>query len=221
MNEPTSIVVADDHPLFRDGVIRTLSAAPEIEVLGEADSAQTALEQTCQHLPDVVLLDIDMPGGGLQAAKDIGTACPMIRTVMLTVSEDEEIVYDALKAGVSGYVLKGVSGMELISIIRIVKAGESYVTPSLAVSLLQASNQLQRTNDSVGELTPRERDILTQLALGGSNKDIADALRISERTVKHHMTNVLKKLHLKNRVEAALFAQKLSVREEWTLGGEK
>lgn len=213
MNEPITIIVADDHPLFRDGVIRTLSAAPDIEVLGEAEDARTALEQTCRFMPDVVLLDVSMPGGGLQAAKDIAAVCPVVRIVMLTVSADEETVQEALKVGASGYVLKGVSGTELISIIRNIRAGESYVTPSLAASVLQASQQTRRTSAALGELTPRERDILTELARGASNKDIAGALGISERTVKHHMTNVLQKLHLKNRVEAALFAQKAVVRE--------
>ena len=213
MNEPITIIVADDHPLFRDGVIRTLSAAPDIEVLGEAEDARTALEQTCRFMPDVVLLDVSMPGGGLQAAKDLAAVCPVVRIVMLTVSADEETVQEALKVGASGYVLKGVSGTELISIIRNIRAGESYVTPSLAASVLQASQQTRRTSAALGELTPRERDILTELARGASNKDIAGALGISERTVKHHMTNVLQKLHLKNRVEAALFAQKAVVRE--------
>ncbi len=213
MNEPITIIVADDHPLFRDGVIRTLSAAPDIEVLGEAEDARTALEQTCRFMPDVVLLDVSMPGGGLQAAKDIAAVCPVVRIVMLTVSADEETVQEALKVGASGYVLKGVSGTELISIIRNIRAGESYVTPSLAASVPQASQQTRRTSAARGERTPRERDSLTELARGASNKDIAGALGISERTVKHHMTNVLQKLHLKNRVEAALFAQKAVVRE--------
>lgn len=204
-----SLVVADDHPLFREGVIRTLAVAEDIEVIAEAGNAEEAIVAAREHLPDVVLLDVSMPGSGLKAAEEIARTCPVVNIVMLTVSEDEEVVHKALKAGASGYVLKGVSGPDLIAIIRNVQAGESYITPSLAASLLQSSNREKEAQNALEELTPREKEILTHLARGSSNKQIASALDIGERTVKHHMTNILQKLHLKNRVEAALFGQKV------------
>ena len=188
--------------------MRTLMAADDLEVVAEAQDAVSAIRCAQEHLPDIILLDVSMPGSGIDAAQEISRTCPVVRIVMLTVSEDEEVVHRALKAGASGYVLKGVSGPELISIIRNVHGGEPYITPSLAASLLQSSGKEKGVKGALDELTPREREILTQLANGLSNKQIASALNIGERTVKHHMTNILQKLHLKNRVEAALFGQK-------------
>ena len=214
MSEPISIVVADDHPLFRDGVVKTLAAAPGLEVVAEAGDARDAVELTREHLPDIVLLDVSMPGGGLNAAAEIARDCPVVRIVMLTVAEDEEVVHQALNLGASGYVLKGVSATELIAIVRNVHAGEAYITPTLAASLLQSTKQARESRNPLTELTPRETQILSELARGASNKEIAAKLYMGERTVKHHMTNILQKLHLKNRVEAALYAQRAIADQE-------
>lgn len=205
-----SIVVIDDHPLLREGVVRTLGAQPDMHVVAEGADAGDALRLAREHLPDVVLLDVSMPGGGLKAAADIATACPIVKIVMLTVSEDEEDVMAAFKAGASGYVLKGVSGAQLAAIVRDVHAGRNYITPVLAASLLQDADRRgsQRERDPLEGLTARERDILQELAKGSSNKTIARALSLSEKTVKHHMTNILQKLRVRNRVEAALLAKK-------------
>lgn len=211
MKETISVVLADDHPLFRDGVAKTLANEPDIEVMAQAGDAASAIELTQEYLPDIVLLDVSMPGGGLTAAEQIAKSCPVVRIIMLTVAEDEEIVHKALEIGASGYVLKGVSAPELVSIVRNVSAGEAYITPSLAATLLQSNRQSRQSHDPVNALTPRESQILAELANGASNKDIAATLHMGERTVKHHMTNILQKLHLKNRVEAALFAQKTLV----------
>jgi two-component system nitrate/nitrite response regulator NarL len=208
MNEPITIVVADDHPLFREGVVQTLNAASDLKVIGEADDAPGALELARNLLPEIILLDVSMPGGGLSATAAINKACPAVRSIMLTVSEDEDIVHQAFTAGASGYVLKGVGGRELVDIVRRVHAGEPYITPSLAASLLQTASHPPQAKDEIGELTPRERDILGCLAEGMSNKQIASRLHMGERTVKHHMTNILQKLRVKNRVEAALIAQR-------------
>lgn len=206
--EKIRIVVADDHPLFREGVVKTLQSDELLDVVAEAGDANEAVQQVQEHLPDVVLLDVSMPGSGLNAAREIARSCPVVKIIMLTVSEDENTVHEALGAGASGYVLKGVSGDGLRQIVRNVAAGESYITPALAASLLQASVGKQDSAAPLDTLTPRERDILSALAEGASNKDIAAKLFMGERTVKHHMTNILSKLQLKNRVEAALFAQK-------------
>lgn len=207
-----TVAVIDDHPLFREGVVRTLNDEPGMQVVAEGGDAAEALRLAREHLPDVILLDVSMPGGGLKAAADIATACPVVRIVMLTVSEDEEHVMEALKAGASGYVLKGVSGTNLASIVRDVHAGRNYITPALAATLLRDADkrgaaQQEDRSGLLESLTPRERDILQELANGSSNKAIATALSLSEKTVKHHMTNILQKLRVTNRVEAALLAR--------------
>ncbi|MGH1462709.1 MAG: response regulator [Neptuniibacter sp.] len=201
------IIIADDHPLFREGVVKTLSSVTDFEIVAEASDAASAIEISKELLPDIALLDVSMPGGGISAAQEIAGYCPVVKIIMLTVSEDESTVHEALAAGATGYVLKGVSGNDLVGAIRNIFMGESYITPSLAASLLKPSRQPTQDN-SVHELTPREKDILLALSKGASNKEIADKLCMGERTVKHHMTNILAKLQLKNRVEAALFAQK-------------
>ena len=205
------IVVIDDHPLFREGVVRTLSAEPDMHVIAEGADAADALRLCCEHLPDVILLDVSMPGGGLKAAADIATACPIVKTIVLTASENEEDVMAAFKAGASGYVLKGVSGTQLAAIVRDVHEGRNYITPVLAASLLRDADRRSGPQDArnpLEALTPREQQILRELAKGSSNKVIARALSLSEKTVKHHMTNILQKLRVRNRVEAALVARK-------------
>src|SRR3954451_17831065 len=134
------VVIADDHELLRQGVAHTLQAEPDMDVVGQGDNAAEAIRLACTLLPDLVLLDITMPGGGLSAVQAISTACPATRIVMLTVSEEEEHVMGALKAGAHGYVLKGVPARELVRILRGVAMGEGYVTPTLAASLLSELN---------------------------------------------------------------------------------
>lgn len=208
MSEPITIIVADDHPMFRDGVARTLSAAPDFEVVGQASSGDEAMILVEEHMPDIVLLDVSMPGGGVETAKLISERYPVVKIVMLTASEDTDTVRIALRSGAKGYVLKGVSGPELISILRNVQAGEPFITPALATSMLLSVESHGGREDPLEVLTVREREILNHLAQGASNKAIARAMSIGERTVKHHMTNILQKLQVRNRVEAALVAQR-------------
>jgi two-component system, NarL family, nitrate/nitrite response regulator NarL len=205
--EPLDVVVADDHPLFREGVIATLSADEGIRVVAEAGEADGAVRAVRETLPDVVLLDVDMPGSGLLAASRIASVSPATRVIMLTVSEDEDHLLSAMKAGASGYVLKGVSATELIRIVRSVSAGDVYVAPSLAFGLLHEMTRPQPT-DPLEELGPREREVLELVASGLSNQEIGLRMGLAERTVKHYMTNVLKKLQVRSRVEAALLAAK-------------
>jgi DNA-binding NarL/FixJ family response regulator len=204
MSEPIRILVADDHPMFRAGVVGTLGSYPDLLVVAEAEDADTATALVRHHLPDVALLDITMPGGGLRAARDIGAACPATRVVMLTASEDEDDLLAAMKAGASGYVLKGAGAGELVGVIRKVAAGEVYVAPALAWGLLR---EMSRPRSSpLDELSAREREVLQLVAEGLSNQEVADRLGLAEKTIKHHMTNILGKLQVRSRVEAALLA---------------
>lgn len=213
MSDRIQVVIVDDHPLFREGVATTLSSSPDIEVVAQGASADYAVRLATDLLPDVILLDISMPGSGISAAAAIASACPVVRIVMLTVSEHEEDVLRSLKAGARGYILKGVTARELISTVRAVHSGESYVTPRLAASLLVelkgASDAAEPASSPLDELTSRERQILELVATGRSNKEIARELELAEKTVKHYMTNILEKLQVRNRVEAALLAQKI------------
>jgi DNA-binding NarL/FixJ family response regulator len=209
MSEPLQIAIVDDHPLFREGVAHTLGAHPDIEVVAEGGSAEDAIRVASERIPDVMLLDVSMPGGGVNAVRSIAAVFPVIKLVMLTVSENEDDVTAALRAGARGYVLKGVAARELVRIIRAVAAGEVYVTPSLASSLLfdLTSGRGAQAASPLEALTERERQILEGVAGGDSNKEIAARLFLSEKTVKHHMTNILQKLQVRNRVEAALLAR--------------
>ena len=208
-----SIVIVDDHPLFREGVTAALQSEQDFNVLAEGQNAKEALELAKKHLPDIILLDITMPGGGLEAAKAIATACPVSKIIMLTFSEEEDDVLVALKAGAKAYVLKGVNSRELKTIIRSVYDGHVYITPSLAAGMLRELSKPSDTQKNLlEELTEREHGILELVASGKSNKAIGNELGLTEKTVKHYMSNILQKLQVRNRVEAALMAQKMGKR---------
>jgi DNA-binding NarL/FixJ family response regulator len=210
MPETLQIAIVDDHPLFREGVATILAQQPDFEIVAEGASAEDAQAIAAQRLPDLMLLDVSMPGGGLNAVREIAAAYPVIKLVMLTVSENEDDVTAALRAGARAYVLKGVAARELVSILRTVAAGDVYVTPTLAASLLYeltGSPKNRPPADPLNDLTERERQILELVATGESNKEIGSQLHLSEKTVKHHMTNILQKLQVRNRVEAALMAR--------------
>ncbi|HZW01673.1 MAG TPA: response regulator transcription factor [Candidatus Deferrimicrobium sp.] len=202
MSDAIRVAVADDHPMFRAGVVGSLREVPGIEVVGEAGDAASALMLARSELPDVIILDIAMPGSGLTAAREIAAACPATRIVMLTVSEDEDDLLAAVKSGASGYVLKGAGAGELVSVIRSVNAGEVYVAPALAWGMLREL-QTPRTSP-FDELTEREREVLELVAEGLSNQEVGDRLGLAEKTIKHYMTNILGKLQVRSRVEAAL-----------------
>jgi DNA-binding NarL/FixJ family response regulator len=182
-----------------------------MEIVGQCATAQEAVQLSQDLLPDVILLDLDMPGGGLNAVQAIARTCPVTKIVILTVSDSEEHVMVAFKTGAQAYVLKGVAARELVGIVRTVWSGEGYVSPTLAANLLS-----EITSGASGpprasifeELTERERQILELIAVGAINKEIGQRLHLTEKTVKHYVTNILQKLHVRNRVEAALLAQK-------------
>ena len=207
MNEKNKILVFDDHPLLREGVVSILKTREDFDVLGHGDCHKDAITLTKRLKPDTVLLDINMPGGGIEAARDILAISPDIKILMLTSSECEKDVMTALQIGAKAYILKGIGGIELINIIVKVTKGETYITPSLASSIL---GQSQRSNASwLEKLNPRENEVLKILAEGFTNKQIADELFLSEKTIKYYVSNILQKLQVKNRVEAALLAQKI------------
>ena len=212
MSDKIHVVIADDHTLFREGLAGIISGTEDFEVVGQAGSKQEAVQLARDLLPDIILVDIDMPGGGLEAARIVAEELPVTRIVVLTSSEEDDHLIGALKIGARAYILKGVAARELIRILRAVWAGESYVPPILAASLLlemrESHSQQKQATSPLDELTPRERQILEGLAAGLSNKEIGEQLFLSEKTVKHYMTNILQKLQVRNRVEAALLAQK-------------
>jgi len=209
MTEKISLIVIDDHPLLLEGLTSTLDSVDDFEVVGQGSSYNDALNLAHEFIPDTILLDISMPGGGVEAARDIHEALPTIKLIMLTASEDEKDVMSALQSGATAYILKGVGGRELIDIIRRVSSGETFITPSLASNILSHSYNTEpsKKNTLLDTLNERENSILSALERGLTNKQIADELFLSEKTIKHYMTNILQKLQVKNRVQAALMAK--------------
>lgn len=207
------IAIVDDHPLFREGVTRSLSELGGFEIVGEGATAQDAERIASTVRPDLLLLDISLPGGGLAAVATILADHPAQKIVMLTVSEANADVTRALNAGVQGYILKGVGSRALADILRNVAAGESYLTPTLSARLLSDLQSPQPANgvaDRLRHLTERQTEILRLVAEGLSNKEVALRLELQEKTVKHHMTGVLSKLNVRNRTEAALMMREFS-----------
>ena len=212
MAEQIRVAVIDDHPLLREGVVHTLSGDPGLNVVAEGACANDAIRISQSKRPHILLMDVSMPGGGIEAALAVKTASPLVKIIMLTVSEREDDLTAAMTAGVQGYVLKGIGGSELVRVVRAVMAGETYVSPGLAARMLVKMQQRwtmgRAPKDRDAELTAREGQILSQASLGLSNKEIGNKLQLSEKTVKHYMTNVLQKLQVRNRVEAILAAQR-------------
>jgi DNA-binding NarL/FixJ family response regulator len=209
MTDPIRILIADDHPLFREGVAQSLASEVGFTVVGQAGSGEEAFSLVADLLPDVLLLDVTMPGdGGIVTAGKVAAAWPVVRIIMLTVSEEQDTLMAALKAGARGYVLKGVTARDLANAVRVVASGDIYISPALAGGILFELTANKQDDDPLTTLTDRERDILSLVAEGLTNREIGDRLHLAEKTIKHYMTNVLQKLHVRSRVEAALLAQK-------------
>ncbi len=205
---PTRVVVADDHELFRRGVLQTLRAADGFQVEGEAATAGEALRLVRLLLPDLVLLDLGLPDrGGLDVIGEMHLDCPVSRIVVLTVNEDEAAMLRALEAGASAYMLKGIAADELIRALHAVAAGEGYASPKMAAHLLSRMGSPGVPASAIASLTDRERAVLEGIARGATNREIAGSLGLAEKTVKYYVTNILVKLQVRNRVEAALLAQ--------------
>lgn len=202
-----TLIVADDHPIFREGLVQSLSETGEFDVVATGASAEEAVALARKYSPDVALLDLSMPGNGITAAKEIVADKLAKHVAMLTVSEDDTDVTNALQVGAIGYVLKGVSAEELRRILKGIARGEAHVSPRLAAHVLKIMQAPQKkVHNPIDDLTKREEEILRLVATGQSNREVADALMLQEKTVKHYMTVILSKLHARNRVEAALIA---------------
>lgn len=204
------ILLADDHTLFRKGLASLLQQEPGFAVVGEAANGAEAIRLASSLRPDVILMDLHMPGtDGLQATRAITAALPETRVVMLTVSEEDRDVFEAIKCGAQGYLLKTVDPAELCALLQGVSRGEAPLSPTTAAKILK---QFARREDKPAStaptdaLTPRENDVLHLLATGLTNKEIGVRLDIAENTVKNHLKNILAKLHLDNRVQAAAVA---------------
>lgn len=209
MDKVIRLVLVDDHPIYREGVARTLADAGGIDIVGQASDGEAAVTVVAECQPDLVLLDISMPkGGGLPALARISQLSHPPKVAMLTASEEDDDLMQALRLGALGYVLKGVGAGELVEVVRGLADGQSYVSPGLAGRLLVGMRARGTTPaNPMEDLTKREEDILRLVAQGLSNREVGQSLDLQEKTVKHYMTAILQKLHVRNRVEAAMLAR--------------
>jgi DNA-binding NarL/FixJ family response regulator len=208
--EPIRVVVVDDQELFRRGLTMLLAVEEDIDVVGEAGDGVAATELAATTVPDVILMDVRMPKrSGIEACLSIKEAAPTARIIMLTVSDEEADLYDAVKNGASGYLLKDSSIDEVAQAIRVVADGQSLISPSMAIKLLDEFKQMSRSDRQQvpsPRLTDRELEVLKLVAQGLNNREIAKRLFISENTVKNHVRNILEKLQLHSRMEAVMYA---------------
>ncbi len=208
--EPIRVVVVDDQELFRRGLTMLLNVESDIEVVGEAGDGVAAADLVASAVPDVVLMDVRMPKqSGIEACQSIKDAAPNARIIMLTVSDEEADLYDAVKNGASGYLLKDSSIDEVAQAVRLVADGQSLISPSMAIKLLDEFKQMSRSDRQAvptPRLTDRELEVLRYVAQGLNNREIAKQLFISENTVKNHVRNILEKLQLHSRMEAVMYA---------------
>jgi DNA-binding NarL/FixJ family response regulator len=210
--DPIRVLVVDDHALFRRGLQMVLGSEDDIEVVGEASDGAEAISVATETTPDIVLMDVRMPRrGGIDATTAIKDAVPSSKIIMLTISDEEADLYDAIKAGAMGYLLKEISIEEVASAVRAVHNGQSLISPSMASKLLtEFASMIKKTDDRqqvpTPRLTDREMEVLKLVAKGLNNRDIAKQLFISENTVKNHIRNILEKLQLHSRMEAVVYA---------------
>ncbi|QCW52454.1 response regulator transcription factor [Nocardioides dongxiaopingii] len=208
--EPIRVLVVDDQQLFRRGLTMLLAVEPGLEVVGEAGDGVEGTQLAETAAPDVVLLDVRMPKrSGIEACRAIKESVPTAKIIMLTVSDEEADLYEAVKSGASGYLLKDSSIEEVAQAIRVVADGQSLISPSMAIKLIDEFKQMSRPERETGpalRLTERELDVLRLVAQSHSNKEIAARLFISENTVKNHVRNMLEKLQLHSRMEAVMYA---------------
>ncbi|MGO7550504.1 response regulator [Rhizobium leguminosarum] len=193
-----TMAIVDDHPLFREGVSRSLSEIEDFVVVGEGASADDATMLVAAQRPDVVLLDVSMPGGGIEAISEIVVRSPQTKVLMLTASEEVDPLVAALRRGAAGYVVKGIGSRGLAEAIRTVVGGSRYISPTMRAKVEKS------LFDRPASLTARETEVIELVAEGLSNKHIGRRLNLQEKTIKHHMTEILSKLGASNRTEAAI-----------------
>jgi DNA-binding NarL/FixJ family response regulator len=216
---PIRVLIADDHALFRRGVATLLAAQSDFEVVGQAEDGFQALDMARELMPDLILMDISMPGlDGLEATRRIKAEMPYVRIVILTASDGDRNLFDAVKAGAQGYLLKKIEPPALYSTLRGALQGEAPVSGLMAARLLEEFARQARqpgpARSPAAALTAREKEVLELVARGRSNKEIASALGNAENTVKNQLKNILEKLHLHNRVQAAMFAVREGLAEK-------
>jgi len=205
------LLIADDHAIFRDGLRVLLNTAPDIEVVDEAENGQEAVTKAAARQPDVILMDINMPGlNGIEAARTITRVNPQTGVIMLTMLEDDTSLFAAMQAGARGYILKGADKAEVLKTIRAVAAGEALFGPAIAnrmMNFFRAPPKTESASPAFPDLTEREREILTLIAQGQSNAAIAERLVISAKTVSNHISNIFNKLQVADRAQAAIRAR--------------
>jgi len=211
-SERLRVLVCDDHALFRRGLEMVLSQEEDLELVGEAADGVEVVAKAQELMPDVILMDVRMPKkSGIEAAGEIKDMLPHVKILMLTISDEEADLYEAIKAGASGYLLKEIPIEEVADAVRSVWAGQSRISPSMASKLLTEFAAISKASDEkpqmpAPKLTDREMEVLRLVAQGMNNRDIAKALFISENTVKNHVRNILEKLQLHSRMEAVMYA---------------
>ena len=209
--EPLRVLLVDDHILFRKGVASLLASHEDIEVIGEAGDGVEAVAKARETVPDVILMDLSMPKcSGLEATRLVKREMPHVKIIILTVSDDDRDLFGAIKNGADGYLLKNLEPHQLFDMLEGIGRGEAPISGVLAAKILQEFRQLDQSLpqqvEASNELTPREIEVLEQVVEGATNKEIAEALVITENTVKIHLRNILEKLHLQNRIQAAVYA---------------
>jgi len=207
------VLLADDHVLFREGLAGLIASQPDFEVVGEAGDGLEALVKARELAPDLILMDVGMPGcDGLEATRKIKRELPDVTIVMVTVRDEEEKLFEAIRNGAQGYLLKSIRSQEMLSLLRRAVQGEAAITPALAGRMLEEFRRLSRQAPALPEeeavaLTHREQEVLGLVAEGASDKEIATAINLSLHTVKSHMRNILSKLHVSSRHDAARYAR--------------
>lgn len=210
MDDSIRVLIADDHQLFRDGLRALILSAPDMEVAGEAATGKVAVQMAAESKPDVILMDIQMPDmDGIEATKALVESDPEINILMVTMFEDDQSVFAAMRAGARGYILKGAKHDEMLRAIRAVGSGEAIFSPGIASRMMEffTSSRSTLPAETFPDLTDREREVLELIAQGKSNAEIADALVISVKTVRNYVSNIFNKLQVTDRVQAAIRAR--------------
>lgn len=210
MMEKIRVLIADDHPLFRDGLRALLNSIPDTEVVAEAKGGDEAIAQAAALQPDIILMDINMPGvNGIEATRRIVQTSPHIGVLVVTMFEDDDSVFSAMRAGARGYLLKGADQAEVLRAIHAVASGEAIFSPAIALRLMRffSSPSPAAPPQAFPELTEREREILTLIAQGYNNNDIADKLVLSPKTVRNNVSNIFSKLQVADRAQAIVRAR--------------